>query len=256
MRFSACIEWLFADEASDLAERIGLAKRAGLDAVEFWLWSNKNIASIDAALKAADIPLTGFVAEPMIALTDPANREDFLAGLEQSVAVAQRLGARVLIAQAGNDLPGVPRQHQRATLVETLARAADRLKGTNVKLGLEPLNTLIDHPGYFLSSTQDALDIVDEISREEIGIVYDLYHSAVMGERIEDVLKNRVDRVVHAHVADHPGRNEPGSGTLDLRSRLAWLASHGYAGAVGLEYKPLARTSRGISQVLEHLRPN
>ncbi len=64
-------------------------------------------------------------------------------------------------------------------------RGADVLKGSGVRVGLEPLNTRIDHVGYYLSSTVEGLDIVDEVGRPEIGIVYDIYHSAVMGERTE-----------------------------------------------------------------------
>lgn len=254
MRFSACIEWLFADESDDLAERIRCARRAGLDAVEFWLWSNKNIDAIEMALRETGLTLSGFVAEPMIALTDAGNREKFLEGLARSVAVAQRLGAHMLIAQAGNDLPGRTRSEQRDALLACLKAAADVLEGSGVRLGVEPLNTLIDHPGYYLASTREALDIVDAVGRPEIGIVYDLYHSCVMGEAIEGVLAGRVHHVVHAHVADHPGRNDPGSGGLDLGARLAWLHGHGYSGAVGLEYQPVGSTAEALPGVLAHLR--
>jgi hydroxypyruvate isomerase len=253
MELSACIELLFSDETEDVAERIRLTKRNGLDAVEFWLWSNKDLDAIEAALQETGLPLCGCVAEPMIALTDPQNHDRFLEGLEQSVVVAQRLGATILIAQAGNDLEGLSRAEQRTPLVHVLRQAGDVLSGTGVRLGLEPLNTLIDHKGYFLSSTAEALDIVDDVGRPEIGIVYDLYHSAVMGERIEEVLAGRVDRVLHAHVADHPGRHEPGSGGVDLAERLRWLFGQGYEGRVGLEYRPMARTGEVIVDVRQRL---
>ena len=253
MQLSACIEWLFADEAEDIGDRIRLAKAAGLDAVEFWLWSNKDLDAIEAALAETGIALSGFVAEPMIALTDPANQAAFLEGLKRSVEIANRLGAKVLIAQAGNDLPGKSRHEQRAALTACLAAAADVLEGSGVRLGVEPLNTLIDHKGYFLPSTVEALDIVDDVARPEIGVVYDLYHSLVMDEVPEAVLAGRVDRVIHAHVADHPGRNEPGTGTLDLRTPLNWLFANGYEGRVGLEYRPATSTSRGLKSVRRHL---
>lgn len=253
MHLSACIEWLFADEAKDVADRIRLAKAQGLDAVEFWLWSNKDLDAIELALRETGLPLSGFVAEPMVALTDPANHAAFLAGLKQSTEVAQRLGAQVLIAQTGNVLPHRSREDQREALVTCLRAAADVLAGTGVRLGVEPLNSLIDHRGYFLSATSEALDIVDEVGRPEIGIVYDLYHSAVMGERIEDVLAGRVHHVIHAHVADHPGRNEPGTGEIDLAARLNWLFAQGYTGRVGLEYRPTLPTSEAIAKVRQHL---
>ncbi|PIP01230.1 TIM barrel protein [Pleomorphomonas carboxyditropha] len=247
MKFSACIEWLFADEAPDFADRIRFAHRAGLDAVEFWLWSNKDLAAVEAAVHETGIAVTGFVAEPMVPLTDPANREAFIEGLAKSIDVGKRLGAKVLIAQAGNDLPGRTRGEQRAALVATLKAAGARLEGTGIRLGVEPLNTLIDHKGYFLDSTVEALDIIDEVGRPEIGIVYDVYHSAVMGEKTEEVVAGRIDRVFHVHVADHPGRNDPGSGGVDLRRRLGWLLANGYGGAVGLEYQPKMPSSESFA---------
>jgi hydroxypyruvate isomerase len=245
-RFSACIEWLFAEDGDNFADRIRLAKEAGLPAIEFWRWTNKDLDAVETALKETRLAVSSLVAEPMIALTDPANHDAWLQGLAQSVAVAKRLGAPVLIAQAGNDLDGFTREEQRRALTDALKAAAEVLEGSGVRLGVEPLNIRIDHVGYFLDSTREGLDIVDDVARPEIGIVYDLYHSAVMDERTENVLAGRVDRVVHVHVADHPGRNEPGSGTIDLGHRLDWIYAHGYTGLVGLEYRP---TKPGIAAV-------
>jgi Hydroxypyruvate isomerase len=253
MRLSACIEWLFADEAAEPAERIRRAHAAGFEAVEFWHWRNKDVDAIAAALKETGISLSGFVAEPMIALTDPANHAAFLEGLKTTVEVANRLGATILIAQAGNDLPGKSRHDQRAALTACLAASAAVLKGSGVRLGVEPLNTRIDHQGYFLPSTAEALDIVDAVARPEVGIVYDLYHSLVMAEVPEEVLTNRVDRIIHVHVADHPGRNDPGTGLLDLKTPLSWLVANGYSGRVGLEYRPLNGTTAGLDMVRQAL---
>lgn len=254
MQFSACLEWLFADETPDFADRIRRARAAGLDTIEFWKWSNKDVDAIAAALEETGLKVAGFVAEPMIALTDPANRGPFLEGLHRSVTVAERLGAKVLIAQAGNDLDGVSRERQRIALVETLWAAGALLERSDIRLGLEPLNTLVDHKGYFLDSTSEALDIVDTVDRAEIGIVYDVYHSAVMGEDTATVLASRVNRVFHVHIADHPGRQDPGTGGIDLKARLAWLAGHGYKGPVGLEYRPIGPSSQTVPEVVRRLR--
>ncbi|ABC92129.1 putative hydroxypyruvate isomerase protein [Rhizobium etli CFN 42] len=237
-RYSACIEWLFAEDGDSFPDRIRRAHAGGLTAVEFWRWTDKDLDAFEAALEETGLAVTSLVAEPMIALTDAANRQAWLKGLSDSVAVAKRLSAPVLIAQAGDDLTGFSREEQRRALTETLKSGADILKGSGVRLGVEPLNIRIDHVGYFLDSTREALDIIDDVASREIGIVYDIYHSAVMDERTEEVLKDRLDRVFHVHVADHPGRNEPGSGGIDLAQRLGWIFANGYDGAVGLEYRP------------------
>jgi hydroxypyruvate isomerase len=97
------------------------------------------------------------------------------------------------------------------------------------------------------------LDIVDDAGSPNVKIVYDIYHSAVMDERTDEVLAGRADRVAHVHIADHPGRNQPGTGTVDLRERLNWIFANGYDGYVGLEYRPTGGTSAKMAGVFERL---
>lgn len=241
MRWSACIEMLFVAEAPAFVDRIRLAAEAGFDAVEFWRWSNKDLDAVEAALRETGVSLAGILCEPILDLTDPALGPQFLEAVRSSVAAAQQLGAPVIIAQSGNLLRDRPRTEQHAAIVDALAAAGPLLQGTGVTLALEPLNDRVDHPGYYLTSTIEGLDIVDEVGVPEIRLLYDIYHAGVMGEPI-DLLAGRLDRVVHVHLADHPGRHEPGSGTLDYDMRLAWLRDHGYRGVVGLEYRPTGVT--------------
>ena len=146
----------------------------------------------------------------------------------------------------GDEQPGMSRAEQHAAIVRALKEAAKIVEGTGVTLALEPLNDRVDHPGYYLTSTEEGLDIIDEVGRPEIRLLYDIYHSAVMGEEIETVLAGRLDRVVHVHLADAPGRGEPGSGAMDWSDRLEWLERQGYTGYVGLEYKPTIGTIEGL----------
>lgn len=247
-RYSACIDMLFTRETADVAQRIRLAKAAGMDAVEFWLWSNKDLGAIEDALGETGLPLAGIVAEPFAELTRSTDHERFLDGLAQSLEVAQRLGTKVMIAQAGPELAGVPRQSQHEALVEAMARSADVLKGSGVRLALEPLNTLVDHQGYYLHATAEGLDIIDAVNRPEIALLYDLYHSMVMGEDTATVLAGRVDRIAHIHIADHPGRNQPGTGKLPLKASLDWLMANGYGGYAGLEFKPTDETALALAE--------
>ena len=245
-RYSACIELLFK-EAGGFPDRIRAAKAAGLDAVEFWAWSNKDHDAVKAALAETGLPLAGILCEPIAKITDPEAHPMFLEGVRASLVAAMKFGAPMIIAQAGDDRPGVPREAQHAALVKVLKDSADLLKGSGVVLALEPLNDRVDHPGYYLTSTVEGLDIIDEVDRPEIQLLYDIYHSAMMGEHIEEVLEGRLDRIVHVHLADTQGRGEPGSGKLDWRARLDWLAEHGYDGLVGLEYRPTGATLESLS---------
>lgn len=249
MKYSACIEWLFEGEHPDFADRIRAAQDAGLDAIEFWRHSNKDLDAVEAALRETGMPLVGLLCEPKQPLTDPGAHEQYLAGLGATLQVAQRLGAKVIISQAGDALPGRSRSEQHAAIVSGLRRAALLLEGTGVVLAIEPLNDRVDHPGYYLTSTAEGPDIIDEVNRPEIRLLYDVYHSAVMGEVTEDVLAGRLDRVAHVHLADAPGRGAPGSGSLDYQARLDWLEMAGYRGYVGLEYRPGGPTVDGLTML-------
>lgn len=251
--FSACIEMLFVRESADPAERIRLAKAAGLEAVEFWRWSNKNLDAIERALDETGVTLAGIVAEPFAELTRETDHDRFLRGLEQSRDVALRLGAPVLICQSGPLLSGIDRSRQHDALTTAMARSAELLDGSGVRLGLEPLNDRVDHPGYYLTSSEEAFAIVDAVNRPEIGLTFDLYHSMVMGEDPQAVAGGYLDRIVHVHLADHPGRNQPGTGKLDLKVQLDWLESGGYDGFVGLEFMPSGSTVDALKQTWAQL---
>jgi len=248
-KFSACIDMLFVPETDDFCQRIELAKAAGFEQVEFWLWSNKDLDAVERTLQQTGVTLAGIVAEPFAELTRDSDHDRFLAGLENSRDVAVRLGAPILICQSGPLLEGVERARQHAALTRAMARSADVLAGSGVRLALEPLNDRVDHPGYYLTSTAEALDIADAVNRPEIGLTYDIYHSMVMDEDPESVLAGRLNRIFHVHIADHPGRNQPGSGHFPLKQKLAWLDARGYAGAVGLEFRPTGSTADALEMM-------
>lgn len=255
MRLSACIEMLFVPETDDFAQRVHLAASEGFGLVEFWLWSNKDLDAIEAALAETGVKLAGIVAEPFAELTRESDHDRFLSGLEKSRDVAMRLGAPVLICQSGPLLEGIDRARQHDALVTAMARSAEVLAGSGVKLGLEPLNDRVDHPGYYLTSSAEGFAIADAVNRPEIGITYDLYHSMVMGEDPEAVATGHLDRIVHVHAADHPGRNQPGSGGLPIRQKLDWLLAQGYEGAVGLEFRPTGTTAAALAEMRGSLGP-
>jgi hydroxypyruvate isomerase len=247
--YSACIEMLFVPETDDFARRIGLAKAAGFEKVEFWLWSNKDLDAVGRALDQTGVTLAGIVAEPFAELTRQSDHDRFLVGLEKSRDVAMRLGAPILICQSGPLLDGVERARQHDALVAAMTRSADVLAGSGVRLALEPLNDRVDHPGYYLTSTAEGLDIAEAVNRPEIGLTYDMYHSMVMDEDPEIVLAGGLEHIFHVHIADHPGRNQPGSGHLPLKQKLSWLQAQGYTGAVGLEVRPTGSTAAALAMM-------
>lgn len=245
---SACIEWLFKDSNPDFADRIRAAKAAGLDAVEFHLWDDKPIEDIKVALEETGVILTSFCVGPRRSLVDPAQHEEFLAAIKATLATAKALGSPPLVVASGFTRDDVSLEEQRAEAVKALKQAAALAEEAGVVLVLEPLNTIVSHPGMFLSSTTLALDIIEEVDSPNLRLLYDVFHSNVMGEDLEEVLKGRIHLVQHVQFADNPGRNEPGTGTIDWPLTVSKLQALGYDGAVGLEYQPTKPSLDSIAQ--------
>ncbi len=247
MTLSACIEWLFAEGGRSFPDRIRAAADAGLERVEFWNLGDRNVDAIRSALRETGVRVTGFVSEPAARLVDPATHDEFVAGVRRSAAVASRLGADGLIVVSGDTQPGVSSVEQRHAIAGALGRAAPIAAEHGICLLLEPLNSLIDHKGYFLDSTPEALGIVRDVGHPSVRLLYDLYHSTVMGEDPAAVLSGAGDLVGHVHLADAPGRHEPGTGDIDWPRQLAALRTAGYEGALGLEYMPVRDTLSSLA---------
>jgi len=252
--FAANLEWLFAEEAggdeAETADRVRAAAALGLPAVEIWGWRAKNLDRLAGALTETGLVLQTMCVEPMGRLTDPATHPAFLTGVAESAAVADRLSCPYLVVTAGDRRPGVAPDEQRAAVVAALRQAATLLEGRCATLLVENLNSRVDHVATFLDSTTACLDILDEVGSAKVRLLYDLYHSLVMGERPEKALAGRVGVVAHVQIADVPGRHEPGTGRVDWDRELSVLAALGYRGRIGLEYRPAARTARSLEHIM------
>ena len=249
MELSACIEWLFSEDDATFPERVIRASRDGLGAVEFWGWRDKDMEAVGRALEQTGTRLTSFVSEPTGRLVDRSTHDEFIAGVEASAALAARLGCAALVVLSGDELDDVPRAAQFAAIVDALKAAAPIARRHAVRLVLEPLSR-IDEPKNFLSTTREGLDIVDAVSDPSVALLLDLFHAVAMGEDPKVEVGSRMDRVGHVQIADVPGRNEPGTGTIAWIDTLSWLRAAGYRGPVGLEYMP----SGGTHESLELIR--
>lgn len=238
MRLSACIEWQFAEAGDSLAERVRAASAAGLELAEFHLWRDKEMADLAVALAETGVALTGFCVDPRRSIVDPAQRGEFLDAVRDTLAVAKTVGSPPLIVASGFVREGVSPEEHKAEAIEALRMAADLAEAAEVTLVLEPLNDRVEHPGMYLVDTALALDIVEAVASPRLKLLYDVYHSQVMGEDMRAVLAGRMHLVEHIQVADMPGRNEPGSGTIDWPAAIATLRELGYTGDLGMEYRP------------------
>lgn len=249
MKLSACIEWLFADEVPGFADRIRACASAGIEAVEFHLWRDKDPGSIKAALDETGVGLIAFVNDQRRHLTKRETHEAFFADFADSLRVAEQLGSRAVLVTIGPAPEDRPRAEQRAAVVAAFSRATRMARDAGKLVFVEALNSVVDHPGFFLTSTTEALDIADEVGLPNMKVLYDFYHSVMMGEDPRAVLSGRMQRIGHVQVADAPGRHEPGTGQIDWQAQMRLLRELGYNGAIGLEYRPAASTTGSLAAV-------
>ena len=186
----------------------------------------------------------------MIPLNDPAQRDAYVAGLRESIAVASRFACRTLITQVGQEIPGVLRAAQHQSIVDGLRACVKILTEAGVTLVVEPLNTLVNHPGYYLSGAAEGFDSIREVDSPSVRLLYDVYHQQITEGNLLANITSNIDLIGHVHVAGVPGRHEPLTDCeIDYRVILAKLRDLGYQGAVGLEYHPLLDVSAGLRTI-------
>ena len=221
----------------DFVTAIHRIKALGFDAAETYNWKNLDLDAVRAACEETGVELLSMCTTEY-RMTDPALRTAWLEGLKESCAAANKVGAKRLITQVGPDT-GAPREEQHASIVAALREAKPILEDSGVTIMIEPLNTLVNHPGYYLWSAVEGFDIIREVDHPLVKVVYDIYHQQVMeGNIIPNVTKN-LDCIAHLHSAGHPGRHELQYGENDYKVIFAAVDKAGYTGACGLEYSPL-----------------
>ncbi len=221
----------------DFCDALRRVKALGFDAAETYNWKGLDFDAVRRACQETGVELLSMCTSEF-RMTDPAFREAWLAGLEESCRAANQMGVKRLITQVGQDT-GAPRAEQHAAIVETLRQARPILEKSGVTIMLEPLNTLVNHPGYYLWSAVEGFEIIRELNHPLVKLVYDIYHQQVMeGNIIPNITKN-LDCIAHLHSAGHPGRNELQYGENDYKVIFAAVDKAGYQGACGLEYRPL-----------------
>jgi len=248
MKLSACIEntYMF-NEYPELVERIRAVKAIGLDTVEFHMWADRDLDAIDRTLKAEGVKLAGLVVNPRCGLADAGKLDFFVEAMTKTIAATKRMGARGVVAAGGPAVPGETPAQAHAAAVKLLRAIAPVAERAGIAIWLENLNSRIDHKGFVLDSADECLDILEEVNSPAVTLLYDVYHSCVMGESPRDILR-RAHRIGHIQVADTNGRHEPGSGTIDWQDFMAALRQSGYQGDIGMEYRPTGDSAASVAQ--------
>ena len=231
-----------------LLERPAAVKQAGFEAVEFW-WpfaqavpTDRDIDAFVGAVQDAGVQLVGlnFFAGDMPGgdrglVSWPARAAEFRDNIDVTIGIGERLGCKAFNALYGNRVEDSSPEEQDELGAENLALAATAAARIGGTVLVEPVSGA---PAYPLLTAADVLAAIHRAGEPNIGLLADLYHLAVNGDDVDKVIANHTDRISHVQIADAPGRNEPGTGSLPLLRQLADLEAAGYTGWVGLEYKP------------------
>ncbi len=245
-RLSVCVEMIF--KPLPFEERIAAVARSGCPAFEFWRWQDKDLPAIAEKKEQLGLELAAFGAAGGT-LLDPPNHQRYWETFAQAAEWARKLRCPSLIVTTGNTLPDVPRERQLEALRRGLEGVAKAAAEGGVTAVLEPLNTKVNHPGYFLDHGSEAFQLIDEIDQPSLRILYDIYHMQIMDGDIIQTIKDNIDRIGHFHVADVPGRHEPGTGELNYGNIIGAIDATGFRGFVGLEYHPSADHAQSLEVV-------
>lgn len=249
MRYSVCLNALFG--GVPLHEAIGLARAAGADTCEFWSWEGADLDRVEQALAEHGMQLAGMCTRSFT-LTDPALRADYLDGLRASLPVAKRLHCPALITQVGPALAHLSRAEQHRSIVDGLKACVPLLEEAQVTLLVEPLNALVNHPGYYLTRSDEAFHIVREVNSPFVRVLFDIYHQQITEGNLIANLTANAEWIGHIHAAGCPGRHEPfRASEIHYPAVLHALEEAGYKGFIGLEYIPAEDAAQGLRRILQ-----
>ena len=246
MKFSVCTDAVFA--GTNLVEAMKNVKSCGINAIEFWSWWDKDIERINAARREIDMTIAAMCTK-FISLTNPLQRENYKESLAKTIQIALKLGCKRIITQVGDDTK-LPREEQRQSIIEGLTQCAGMLEDAEITLVIEPLNTKIDHAGYYLWSSEEGVGIINEINSPCVKLLYDFYHQYIMGEDIIQSSAKMFDSIGHFHAAGYPGRHELDVGEIDYEAVFKALAEKDYKGFVGLEYFSSHDACEGLKKLM------
>jgi hydroxypyruvate isomerase len=249
-KFAANLSMLFTEVP--FLERFGRAAAAGFTAVEFLFPYAFNAEEIcqqlvtnRLTLVLHNLPAGNWDAGERGIACHPDRTGEFREGVALAVRYAKALGVNQLNCLAGKAPAGVSQEDLRSIFVENLRFAAGELEAAGLRLLIEPINTF-DIPGFYLSRTAQALEILDAVGADNAYLQYDIYHAQRMEGELASTMHKHLGRIGHIQLADNPGRNEPGSGEINYPFLFGHLDRLGYTGFIGCEYRPAATTEGGL----------
>lgn len=248
MKLSVCIDMMFS--YCDFYNRFGEVKNCGIDTVEFWKWTNKDIDKIaetgmDVSIFNIDSTDEALSYDLSRGILNDGREEDFLTALRESIPVYKKLNAKAMIV-----LIGEHKEYNEENVLNCLTAAKPVVEKEGVTLIIEPLND-IDRVGYAMPYAKPVFELLRKVDSPNIKMLYDIYHQNMMGDFSLDDIRENIDIIGHFHVADAPGRHEPGTGNVDYVKIISEINKMPYDGYIGLEYRATKKDSETFGFIKE-----
>jgi hydroxypyruvate isomerase len=226
-------------------DRLAKVAEAGYSNVqlvgEYRNWTPADFDRANAARKRLGIHIDA-TAGLNHGVANPEVRDAFLAELTEALLPMQTLGCPAMIVLSGNVVPGLSHQDQHESSVETLKAAAKRIEGKTidgqpVRLLLECIH-LEENPKYFLTSASEAIEIVRAVNHPQVQFLYDIYHEQMSFGDLITKLEKHIDVIGLIHIADVPGRHQPGTGEIHYANIYRKLQELNYKHNIAMEFYP------------------
>ena len=238
---------------------LALAKSNGYEGFEMFDWRSEEERSAYAAamrehgLEAVCITAGKGVRAPGCSLTNPSEREGFLEEVVQASAAATEFECRRLVALTGFEREGVSRAEQVDSCVTGLREAVPILEKAGMTIIVEPINTLVTRPGYFLSGAREGFEVLRRVDSANVKLLFDIYHVQVTDGDLILQIRNNIDWIGHFQIGDHPGRMQPGTGEINYRNVFRAIyelqEDRRFDGYAGLEYHPSVTLPQTMAEV-------
>lgn len=248
--FSAHIGYLFNEVP--LEQRFAAARDAGFTVVEHpslyslpatrvkQLLAENGLGIVQSSFPAGDIARgeKGFAALP-----DQIER--FRALLADSLDYAVEAGIPALHCMAGVRPADADRQQMWDTYIANMRMAANAAAERGVLLLIEPISSG-SISNYFIEDPMEAVRAMAEIGAPNVRLLFDVFHATMTGQNPFAFIRDHAAQIYHIHIADHPGRHEPGTGKIEFERLYDTLEAVGYGGYIGCEYTPHGKTLDGL----------
>jgi hydroxypyruvate isomerase len=221
-------------------QRLEKISEAGYRAVElvneFKDWSDDDFRKANTKKRSLGITFDS-TAGVWKGIADPSGREAFLTDLKNFFPVAAKLECPTIIVLSGNRVEGVSHEAHHNACIEALKPAADMAAKENVTLLLENIDQE-ENPKYFLTSVAEGFEITRKVDNPHVKFLYDFYHEQISEGNLIEKLEKNIDQVGLVHIADVPGRHQPGTGEINYANIFRKLAELKYDRYAAMEFMP------------------